>query len=125
MSEKLSKAAVLYIHIKGTRYQCKDCAAFLPKEDGCAFHLRSEFIRPYGECGLFLLGKPETYTKRPHHPLLKVESGYFEQKEGSSCNDCEYFAKQFRNCAKVERDSPGDDPGEIHPDACCNNYEHE
>lgn len=121
--KKLSKGSVLYLHVKGTDYQCRDCAAFLPDADGCAFHVRSEVIRPYGGCGLFLLGKPGTYTVRPHHPLLKVESGYVESREGFTCRRCEYFAESRFDCEVVDRDSPGDDPGEIAPGGCCNNWE--
>ncbi len=120
--KKALKSSVLYIRRTGTEYQCKQCVMFIPEEERCWIHGDATVIKPYGTCGLFVKGKPQPNLK-PMGSLSKLESGYTEESYvGYSCKRCEYFNPQAHDCQKVDKDSPGDDLHEIHPDACCNSW---
>jgi hypothetical protein len=122
---KMDKSAVLYLHRTGTEYQCKDCVLFQPAVERCWIHSDVAVIKPYGTCGLFVKGKPNRLFERTDQlgAVSKLESGYVEHKEGYSCKRCEYFLSTALDCQKVDKNSPGDDTGKIHPDACCNKWE--
>lgn len=123
---KLSKASVLYLHRIGTHYQCKDCPMFLASTERCWIHDSSAVIKSYGTCGFFVKGrKPSGLDLEPMGWVSKLESGYEEHPEGTSCARCEYFSAEKADCKKVDRDSPGDDSHKIDPGACCNNFEAE
>lgn len=120
---KVPKSGSLYIHRTGTEYQCKDCYAFIPATERCLIHSDTAEIKAYATCGYFVKGKPLPDIK-PMGYLSKLESGYTDEgKAGYSCKRCEYFAADALDCAKVDRKSPGDDPGKIHPDGCCAAWE--
>jgi hypothetical protein len=97
---------------------------FIPQEERCWIHGDETVIKPYGTCGYFVKGKPQPNLK-PMGSLSKLESGYTEDggHVGYSCKRCEYFSPAALDCQKVDKDSAGDDPGKIHPDACCANWE--
>lgn len=96
---------------------------FLAKDERCTIHGPDDIIKPYGSCGLFVKG-----YSMPGHPMgnvTKRESGYEENRPGFSCKRCEYFHGDEKKCEKIDHNSFGDDPGIIHPDACCNAWDSE
>lgn len=119
----VSKQATLYLHKPETQYACADCTMFLAKAERCTIHGKRDMIKSYGSCGLFVKGMP--MEGHPMGNVTKQESGYVEHGPGFSCKRCEYFDAAKQDCEIVDRDSPGDDPGIIHRDACCNAWEAE
>jgi len=119
---KVSKQGALYIHRTNTDYRCKDCIMFIPSMERCWIHSDIQVIKPNGTCGYFVKGKPQPNLK-PLSLVSAKESGYIEFKSEGGCDGCEYFSSFKRDCQVVDKDSPGDDPGEIHPKACCANFE--
>lgn len=117
--KKVSKASVLYIHIPGTEYQCSDCTMLHPKEKSCSIHQKKFKILGIGSCGLFYFGPP---AGKGFGYLTIIQTGYEENPEGFSCKRCRRFLPARLDCRHVDRNSPGDDPGLIHPDACCNDW---
>lgn len=122
---KMLKSAVLYIHRTGTDYECKDCPWFQPGKGRCFLHSPSTEISPTGTCGYWVKGKPLPAIQdlQPTAALSKLESGYTEAPSGYSCKRCDEFLPDSQDCVKVDRNSPGDDPGLIHADACCCRWE--
>lgn len=128
---KTSKAEAGYQYRPETQYRCGECVMLKPagkgKEtaSGCAwFGAGTEVSREQGSCIYFAHGAPD----HPEIPWLglftKEELGYVENRTGFSCKRCEYFDIEKRDCRKpVDKDSPGDTPGEIHPNACCDFWE--
>jgi len=117
-SGKLPKAAVLYIHVPGTDYECEDCLLFIVGER-CLVHRKDDVIKATDSCGLFLYGKA-LENARPIGIVTPIQSGLTHSKNGFSCKRCTYFNSPQQKCAKVDENSDGDDPGIIHADACCN-----
>lgn len=121
---KSPKEAVLYILRPETQYTCDKCIYY---KDGdpprCALLGPTEGIKAYGSCGLWVHGDAAKLNIPWIGLVTKLEVGYAENPQGFSCKRCEYFDAQARACQKVRRDSPGDTPGEIHPNACCNRWE--
>lgn len=122
-NSKIDKQAVLYIHIDGTNYQCRDCILFITNNH-CLVHRKDDKILPSDSCGLFIYGEPAE-EGTPLGIITPEQSGltHSENDTGFSCKQCEYFGSQVKDCQKVNKDSEGDDPGIIHPDACCNNWD--
>lgn len=118
---RISKQAVLYMHVQGSHYQCKGCVTFIPGTERCLQHGPADVIKPYGQCGLFAAGKPFPGLK-PTGAVTKLQSGYWDQPNGSSCGQCEYFLAERKDCLKVDPNSDGDDPGQILAPSCCNRY---
>lgn len=114
---KIPKAVALYIHKSG-RYTCNECVFY--KEKKCALYGPSVAIQPYGGCNLWVKGTEDVPWIGG---VTKEETGYMENKEGFSCKRCEEFIAEKKACEKINKNSPGDDPGIIHPDACCNRWE--
>lgn len=112
----LPKASVLYLHAQGGRYDCQDCAGFIPEHRACA--IVEGDIDPKASCGYFIPGPPCTLGDTSLALLTKSESGYVRAVGGASCKRCEYWCPSG-DCAKVDKDSPGDDQGEIDGDGCC------
>jgi hypothetical protein len=116
---KISKQAVLYLHKAGTQYECKDCVFY---RDGiCALFSGNATVKPFGSCGLWTEKKPGVIVPRIA-TVTKTEAGYVENEQGFSCKRCEEFILSG-DCEKVDKDSPGDDPGMIHKNACCARFE--
>lgn len=118
---KIAKETVLYIHRAGTQYTCSDCIFFRRSQGVCAiFHSNDNHVKPYGACGLWI----ERFN-RVSIPLIgavtKTEAGYVENDQGFSCKRCDEFLPSG-DCKKVDKDSAGDDPGEINKNACCNRW---
>lgn len=119
---KIPKEAVLYIHKKDTNYKCKDCLFARDQANKCALYGTSVSIRPYGACGIWVKKKGNIdipfiggYTKE--------NTGYVENQEGFGCKRCDEFLPEENDCKKIDKDSPGDDPGQILGGACCNRWE--
>ena len=120
--KKIDKGSTLYVHYEDTDYQCRDCTMFIPGKKRCTIHGAGDVIQGHGSCGFFIPGKPMKGAE-PHGPLTHERSGYTESVDGFSCKRCAHFLPDEYDCKTVDKDSPGDDEGEIHPDACCNDWE--
>lgn len=120
---KVAKQGALYVHRVGSNYLCEQCVAYISKRKRCYLILNSEGeIKPKATCGYFVKGKSLPDIS-PAGNLSKLEAGYIEPPNGVSCKQCEYFSAVKEDCQVVDKNSPGDDPGKIHPDACCANWE--
>lgn len=115
----ISKGSALYVHAPRPEYDCDDCAAYLMADRRCVFHGRDDYIGMEASCGYFMQGVPGALGFVPLGLITKQESGYVEDVNEASCKRCEYWNPEEWACAKVDKDSVGDDPGIIHPDACC------
>ncbi len=116
---KIHKSAVLYIHDAGTQYTCSDCVFY--KQGRCALFGPAVNIQPYGSCGFFVQGHTKLVVPWISG-VSKTEAGYVENEPGFSCKRCEEFTLSG-DCKKVDKNSEGNDPGEIHKNACCNRWE--
>ena len=77
-----------------------------------------------GSCNYFAHAHPEQKPDVPWLSLFtKEQLGYLENAEGFSCKRCEEFLFPRHDCEKVDKNSPGDTPGEINPDGCCDFWE--
>ena len=121
-TSKIPKDVVLYIHKRNTLYRCRDCVFAKSQANRCAWFGASIAIKPIGTCGTWAQKKGNVEI-----PFFggysKEELGYVEEPEGYSCAHCEEFLPDEKDCKKVDKDSPGDDPGEIVGGACCNRWE--
>lgn len=119
---KIPKEVVLYIHKRDTSYKCKDCIFARDQGNKCALYGSGVAIRPYGACGLWI--KKKGNIEIPYIGTYNKENtGYAENQDGFSCARCEEFLPDQNDCKKIDKDSPGDDPGSIQPGACCNRWE--
>ena len=123
---KLEKQAAGYLYRPETSYVCGECV--FPKylkggASGCALFGPSETVSlSKGSCNFFAHGKP--HTDQPWLGVYtKLELGYTENTNGFSCKRCEEFSPERNDCKKVDKDSDGDTPGTISPNACCSNWE--
>lgn len=132
---RVSKQGTVYLHVLPdpdgyqTQYQCRDCPMWIGDVERCTIHGPEDVIKPFGTCGYFVRGQP--VSSEGHEPMggvTPLQSGYEENAVGFSCKRCAaYVAMVLENgtladsggCQIVDYDSPGDDPGKIHPDACC------
>lgn len=121
--EKCTKQGTLYIHKLGTDYQCKDCLHFLPDIQRCYLMGGQDVVKPYGTCGYWTEGPPNPFVLPPTEKLTKLEAGYEERAAGFSCKRCKHFSSTKLDCEVVDKNSPGDDAGMIHPNACCAAWE--
>jgi len=116
-----SKSTVSYMHKSNTQYQCQDCVFFIVPH-ACVLHGADDTILATGSCNYFAKGEQQLGFS-PLNLLTPYESGYMENEEGFSCKRCVHFDMAEFNCDEVDRSSAGDDPGQINPDACCNEWE--
>ncbi len=119
---KIPKGIVLYEHKKDTRYKCQDCVFAKNHANNCAIYGAGVAIKPFGSCrrwsqkkGSFEIPYLGGYTK--------VGTGYEENPDGFGCIRCDEFLPEENDCKKIDKDSPGDDPGQILAQACCNRWE--
>lgn len=115
-AKKISKANALYVHFSGEEYDCDDCALWLTSER-CIVHRSNFDVRGKDSCGFMIQGSPDTFRGRPHLNMDPDQTGFVRNIEGGGCSICKHFGP--RDCELVDKDSDGDDPGEIHPRACC------
>lgn len=122
--KKQDKIPAGYLHVLNGNYKCSNCWKFISGKERCAEMTYGDVVKPFGSCNLFSEGTPDS-TLIPHGAYTKLTAGYEEFPDGYSCKRCEYYAEVFQRCEKVNEKSPGPDPGKIHADACCNNWEHD
>ena len=125
-SNKIKKEVVLYAFNPETQYTCGQCVNRVPKTNVCALFGPGDEISPdTGSCGFYVHEDGE--HSGIFNPVLgnitKVQAGYAENSKGFSCKRCEYFIPGKNDCMKVDKNSDGLTPDEIHPNACCNNWE--
>ena len=121
----IPKQAVLYLHSekRGTpEYGCGSCMMFIDDKERCTILPKGQVIKAHGSCGLWV-GGPNATGETSHGNLTAKQAGYVENKSGFSCKRCVYFRADAQDCFVVDKDSPGDDPGKIHSDGCCNHWE--
>lgn len=119
----ITKAQAGYIYRPETQYTCGECV--FAKGSACSFFGPSSKIDlKKGSCNYYTHGEPGEIMVPWIGVFTKEELGYVENKNGFSCKRCEYFDYENSDCNKsVCKDSPGDTPGLIHPNACCNYQE--
>jgi hypothetical protein len=118
---KVTKEGAGYIHRDGTDYRCRDCVLFIPKSKRCAIHRNEDLIQPNGYCTQWAEGKPQPGLV-PLGCYTPKETGYGELRNGTKCVRCVFF-NGSNDCKRVNKDSSGDDPGSINPNACCANQQ--
>lgn len=114
---KIPKVAVGYVYRYGTDYRCKDCWKFIPKTQQCAEYGKTDTARANGYCILWAFGTPKPGLV-PTGAYTPLETGYGEKVNGTKCYRCGNFI-QGDLCKRVDEKSPGDTPGKIDPNACC------
>lgn len=117
-----SKQSVLYVFRPEGNVTCGMC---IFRKDFTKCAILNDVVASYGSCGFYVHGDVD--DANPNMPWIgtvtKLEAGYMENKTGFQCKRCEEFDIENRACEKVDKNSPGDTPGEIHPNACCNMWE--
>jgi hypothetical protein len=132
---KISKAAVGYTFHPDVEYPCSTCvfikpigtAVFKPDREfaaGCSFFGPQDPISPTkGGCIYYTHGDSTKFDIPWLSLFTKEQLGYEENRNGFGCKRCEYADLPASDCQKVDKDSPGDTPGEIHFGACCGAWE--
>lgn len=124
---KIPKEAVLYVFRPETQYTCDKCIFYKQSyqhPSQCSIFGPAADIKPHGSCGFWIHRDPQDGGREmPWIGLVtKEQSGYVENATGFSCKRCEYYSTGM-DCEKVDKNSEGDTPGIIHPNACCNRWE--
>lgn len=114
---KVGKQQAGYVHKFGTEYLCPDCPRW-NADQKCSLHGQNDIVTIIHTCNYWVIGQPQ--GEEPTGALTPLESGLALRPKGASCKRCEYWDMAAWACRKVDADSPGDDPGVIHPDGCCN-----
>lgn len=114
---KATKSEAGYLYIPGIDYRCDDCWKFLRKPLQCAEFSKEDLVRAEGYCKYFGYGDPP-HGLRPQGSYTPEQALYGELDDGTLCRNCEHFSGKD-DCRRVKKDSPGDTPGIIHPDGCC------
>lgn len=141
-SVRVKKQGVLYLHVlpdgEGyqTQYECRDCPMFIADVSQCTIHGPEDVIMAHGSCGFFVPGPPTSSEAGSvaHSNVTVQQSGYVENpaQVGFSCKRCVHYVimldekgapAENGGCNIVDYNSPGDNPGSIHPDACCTAHE--
>jgi hypothetical protein len=120
MSDKLSKALVLYVFAPSRNsYQCKNCAYYF--EGNCSQYKKQDAeVKEYGSCNLW--GSNEGGAGVGTSDRTKADTGYMENKPGFGCRRCAEFVGDTKRCKKVDEEG-GPNPGFISPVACCSRWE--
>jgi hypothetical protein len=122
---KISKAQAGYtFHPDVAAYVCGGCVFEKDAngKDFCALIGPSVAIsEETGSCNSWMHGEPEEQKiEVPWFSIAtKQQLGYDENRVGFSCKRCSNFIVGSNDCLRVYRNSPGDTPGIISPDACC------
>ena len=118
MPDKLSKQQAGYVHKESTEYNCVDCFAWMPSNQ-CFLHAPDVRVPLDWTCNNWADG-PLIHLA-PIGALTPAESGLAARPAGASCKRCAYWNQETWDCGfSVDRESLGDDPSLIHPNACCN-----
>lgn len=115
-SRKVPKSSALYVHFSGEEYDCDECV-FWFSDNKCLIHRSNFSTFSEDSCGFMIQGKPDTFTGKPHLNMDPLTTGFVRNIEGGGCRKCRFF--RDKDCERVDKNSKGDDPGMIHPDACC------
>ena len=118
--DKLDKDDAGYQFKPNTQYECGDCVFYLPDHRKCQLLSDAESVLPFDGCTYFVKGVPETLGTERLYALNSLEADYSRSNFGFSCKRCVHFIMESWDCEGVNKDTPGDTPGMIHPDACCN-----
>ena len=116
-SKKIPKVAVGYVYRPGVDYRCRECWKHIPATQQCAELRPQDTARPNGYCIVWAFGIPRPGLV-PTSAYTPEEVGYGEKVNGTKCHRCGNFVTPDR-CKRVDENSPGDTPGEINYDACC------
>lgn len=116
----IPKQVAGYVHKENTEYLCIDCPMWM-QDNLCYLHAADVLVTAIHTCNYWTDGPPVHLA--PIGALTPLESGLARRQNGASCKRCEYWDMTTWNCSKIDKDSPGDDAGVIHPDACCNHQE--
>lgn len=122
-SDKASKESVLYIFRPEGNVTCGMC---IFRKDMIKCAILNDVISPdTGSCGFYIHGDVADANKDMMWigTVTKCEAGYIENKTGFQCKRCSEFEISTKSCERVDKFSPGDTIGIIHPDACCNMWE--
>lgn len=122
---KLPKSAALYTFHPGEQYTCSSCMMLKEREKGkgCAwFGPQYAVNEQIGSCGYYAHGDYKKFNIPWIGIFTPIQLGYMENRPGFTCARCDEF-KVPNDCEKVDKDSPGDTPGEISPKACCSIWE--
>ncbi len=120
---KLSKAEAGYIEANNSEFVCGDCV-FAKNAGGGAFNCGlMETAGPIsmesGSCNNLIYGVRGSELPYIADKTL-VELGYMENEFGFGCKRCRHWDMKKRDCDEVDKNSPGDTPGEIAVTTCCN-----
>lgn len=122
---KITKAQAGYtFHPDVPAYVCEDCIfeKDLKGKDYCSlFGAAITINEKTGSCNMWSHGEPE--KQKIDVPLLSIftksQLGYDENRFGFSCKRCSHFGIGKNDCEVVDKNSTGDTPGQISPNACC------
>lgn len=118
--DKLDKDDAGYQFKPNTQYECGDCVHYLDQMRKCILISDAENVLPFDSCTYFAKGMPGQLGSQRLYCISSVEADYSRSNFGFSCKRCEHFSPEKWDCEAVNKDSEGDTPGMIHPDACCN-----
>lgn len=115
----ITKGSALYIHAPKGDYDCDDCPFYIMPTRRCVLHGAYDHINPEDSCGYFVPGPSGIFGDRPLGFVTPAESGLVRNVNEAGCKRCRNWLPDSWACMEVDKDSPGDDPGMIHPDSCC------
>lgn len=120
----ISKKASVYIHAGDGNYHCKDCKEADKNVVVCRWMRATDKISSIGGCTKWKEGAPKFDPKKDSFLGCSPEElKYEENKVGFGCRRCTHFKRKVWACGTVDKDSPGPDPGVIHPMACCDDWD--
>lgn len=123
LKHKISKSAAGYVYrpeAKG-RYQCDQCARFIPGRERCEVFGPGDKVRSFGSSNEWVLGTPSNELV-PLGTTTPQKAVYMENRPGFGCKRCANFDAEGLDCRRVDKDSPGATPGKIIGEACCNEW---
>jgi len=115
----IDKSHAGYMHMPRGDYDCDDCPFWIESSRRCVLHGASDIVLPTDSCNFFCLGVAGSFGQTPLGYVTKLESGFAHSTAGFSCKRCANWLRDEWGCVGVDKNSEGDDPGIIHPDACC------
>jgi hypothetical protein len=128
----ITKAQAGYVMFPRTEYNCGDCAAYDADDHRCLYLGPTDVVLPYdgcnymtkGEPGIIVPSKPEEGEDADGDSAMSLltpqQAGFARSSFGFSCKRCANFIDTMYDCQLVDKESLGDTPGMISPDACCN-----
>ena len=110
-----------YIYAPGTAILCGECAFIASGK--CTDHPGKEenVDLKAGSCNDWQDVREGRVTGNRSRPWVEV--AYLTNKNGFGCRRCEHMDLEGQDCSAVDKDSPGANPGKIHPYGCCTLWE--